>query len=130
MLVLLAEEAGRRRADQPELEIKLKLRRFGSSAFAWYRSPLPRFLLDLEPPHHANHFPSLSHADCSWKHLEPPPPEAAPPRDLIAGEPGHSDDRLHHHPNGDITLTPSLPSVCLTMHGNVTGEPRHHLAGG
>nr|XP_020147921.1 extensin-like [Aegilops tauschii subsp. strangulata] len=65
--------------EPPELEIELELRRFGSPEFATRKRP------------------------------EPPPPEAPPLRDLIAGELGHPGDQLHLHPNGDTTLSPTAP---------------------
>ena len=49
-------------------------------------------------------------------------PEAPPPRDLVAGEPGHPGDRNHLHPNGDTTLSPSLPLSKLAVPRIIAGE--------
>nr|XP_020169326.1 proteoglycan 4-like [Aegilops tauschii subsp. strangulata] len=97
--------------EPPELE----LRRLGSSAFAWYRAPPPPFSLDLEPPSTPDHFPFLPRFFCSRKRPEPSTPEGPPPRDLLAGEPGHPGDRNHLHPNGDSTLSPAVPSPDLAV---------------
>ena len=65
-------------------------------------------------------------------------PEAPPPRDLVADKPGCSSDQPHLHPNGDMTLSPAVPSpdpavTCiiaseltgrLDLGLGMTGEPR------
>nr|XP_020189452.1 uncharacterized protein LOC109775096 [Aegilops tauschii subsp. strangulata] len=98
-----------------ELEIELELRRLGSSAFARYRPPPPPFSVDLEPPSTPDHFPFLPRFFCSRKRPDPSTPEAPPPRDLVAGEPGHPSDRNHLHPNGDSTLSLAVPSPDLAV---------------
>nr|XP_040253807.1 proline-rich receptor-like protein kinase PERK2 [Aegilops tauschii subsp. strangulata] len=98
-----------------ELEIELELPRLGSSAFARYRPPPPPFSLDLEPPSTPDHFPFLPRFFSRRKRPEPSTPEAPPPRDLVAGKPGHPGDRNHLHPNGDPMLSPAVPSPDLAV---------------
>ena len=108
--------------EPPELEIELELRRLGSSAFARYRPPPPPFSLDLEPHGITDPFPSLPHSFCSRERPEPPTPEAPPPRDLVLGELGCFGDHLHHHPNGDIPLSPTVPPARPLVPCSVAGE--------
>ena len=57
-------------------------------------------------------------------------PEASLPRDLVAGEPGNSGDVHHLHPNGDMTLSPTVPSPDLAVPCIVAGELAGRLDSG
>ena len=108
--------------DGPELEIELELRRLGSPLIRRYK-PSPSLLsLNLAPQALTDRFPLVSPLCSCRKRPEPPTPEAPPPRDLVAGEPGCSGGYLHHHPNGDTSPSPMVPPAHLLVLCIAAGE--------
>ena len=108
--------------EPPELEIELELRRLSSSASARCRPSPHQLSLDLKPRGATDSFPPIFPLFCSRNRPEPPTPEAPPPRDLVAGEAGHSGDRLHHHQNRDSPLSPTVVSASLPVPCAAAGE--------
>ena len=79
-------------------------------------------MLDSEPPHLTDAFPSLFPFCSCRKRASQQLPDDPPSSHLAADEPDLPGEPHHHHYLRDSSLNPSLPSVAVAVAGIVAGE--------